>query len=60
MGRLTITLNDRDHLAFKLLALQKDEKIVTLVQDAMRAYLEKEGAYDLSIYSSKQQRGDVS
>ena len=60
MGRIMITLNDRDHLAFKLLALHKDEKIVKLVQDAMRDYLEKESAYDLSIHSSKQQRGDVS
>jgi hypothetical protein len=60
VGRITITLNDRDHLAFKLLSLQKDEKIVALVQDAMREYLQKEGAYDLSIYSSRQQKGDAS
>lgn len=51
MGRITITLNDRDHLALKLLALQKNEKIVMLLQEAMREYLDKSGAYDLAIQS---------
>ena len=49
MGRVTINLNDRDHLAFKLLALQRDKRLVILIQDAMRDYLERNGAYDLSI-----------
>ncbi|MGA1713475.1 MAG: hypothetical protein ACO4CS_19500 [bacterium] len=49
MGRVTINLNDRDHLAFKLLALQQDRKLVILIQDAMREYLERNDAYDLSI-----------
>jgi hypothetical protein len=31
MGRVTINLNDRDHLAFKLLALQQDRKLVILM-----------------------------
>lgn len=49
LGRVTITLDDRDHLAFKLLALQKDEKLIALVQEAMRQYLDRNGAYELSI-----------
>ena len=51
MGRITITLDDRDHLALKLLALQKNEKIVILLQEAMREYLDNSGAYDLVIQS---------
>jgi len=51
LGRVTITLDDRDHLAFKLLALQKDEKLIALVQEAMRQYLDRNGAYELSIRS---------
>ena len=51
LGRVTITLDDRDHLAFKLLALQKDEKLIALVQEAMRQYLDRTGAYELSIRS---------
>lgn len=49
LGRVTITLDDRDHLAFKLLALQKDEKLIALIQEAMRQYLDRNGAYELSI-----------
>ena len=53
MGRITITLNDRDHLSLRLLALHKNEKIAILVQNAMREYLENQGAYDLAIQSIK-------
>ena len=53
MGRVTITLNERDHLAFRLLALQRDEKLVALMQDAIHEYLERTGAYDLSISGGK-------
>jgi predicted transcriptional regulator len=51
LGRVTITLDDRDHLALKLLALQKDEKLIVLIQEAMRQYLDRTGAYELSIRS---------
>lgn len=53
MGRITITLNDRDHLALKLLGLQRNQKIAILLQDAMHRYLEQTGAYDLAIRSVK-------
>ena len=49
MGRITVTLSERDHLAFKLLALQQQKKLVLLIQEAMTDYLEKTGAYDLCI-----------
>ena len=35
MGRVTITLSDRNHLALKLLALQKNAKINVLVKEAL-------------------------
>lgn len=56
MGRVTITLNERDHLALKLLALQKDEKLVTLLNSALQEYLEKTGAYDLAIRTTKSEQ----
>lgn len=49
MGRITVTLSERDHLAFKLLSLHQQKKLVLLVKEAMQDYLEKTGAYDLSI-----------
>ena len=53
MGRVTITLSDRDHLALKLLALQKNAKINVLVQEALVDYLKREGGFDLSIQSQR-------
>lgn len=58
MGRITITLNDRDHLALKLLALQRNEKIVILLQEAMRKYLDAEGAYELAIRKTENQSSE--
>jgi hypothetical protein len=51
LGRVTINLNDRDHLAFKLLSLQQDKKLIALVQEAMHEYLMRQGAYNLVIQS---------
>ena len=51
VGRVTINLNQRDHLAFKLLSLQQNKKLVVLMQDAMHNYLQSKGAYDLVIES---------
>jgi hypothetical protein len=58
MGRVTVILDDRDHLAFKLLSLHQDKKLVVLVQEALKEYLEKTGAYDLSISKRKTEGGD--
>ena len=57
LGRVTINLNDRDHLAFKLLSLQQDKKLVALIQEAMHDYLQSKGAYNLVI--SSQASSDV-
>jgi len=53
MGRVTITLSDRNHLALKLLALQKNAKINVLVQEALVDYLKREGGFDLYIQSQR-------
>jgi predicted transcriptional regulator len=53
MGRVTITLSDRNHLALKLLALQKNAKINVLVQEALVDYLKREGGFDLCIQSQR-------
>jgi hypothetical protein len=53
MGRVTITLSDRNHLALKLLALQKNAKINVLVQEALVEYLKQEGGFDLYIESQR-------
>jgi hypothetical protein len=51
LGRVTINLSDQDHLAFKLLSLQQDKKLMVLVQEAMHEYLTRKGAYNLVIQS---------
>lgn len=51
LGRVTINLSDRDHLALKLLSLQQDKKLMVLVQEAMHEYLMRKGAYSLVIQS---------
>ena len=51
MPRVTITLQQRDHLALKLLALSRQQKMVQLMEEALRSYLEHSGAYRLGITS---------
>jgi predicted transcriptional regulator len=51
MPRVTLSLSDREHLALKLLALNRKQKMVAVMKEALREYLEKEGAFDLSIQS---------
>ena len=58
MGRITLNLSERDHLAFKLLALQSGKKLVILLQEAMKEYLEKKDAYDLAIKANGSQPSD--
>jgi hypothetical protein len=52
MPRLTLAIGDREHLALKLLSLHKKKKILSLVQEALDQYLEREGAYQLTIHSN--------
>ena len=53
MGRVTITLSDRNYLALKLLTLQKNAKINVLVKEALVNYLKREGGFDLYIQSQR-------
>ena len=51
MPRVTLLLGDREHLALKLLALKRKQKMIAVTKEALTEYLEKEGAFDLSIQS---------
>ena len=51
MPRVTLSLSDREHLALKLLALNRKQKMIAVMKEAIGEYLEKEGAFDLSIKS---------
>ena len=51
MARITIALSDRDHLALKLLSLQKGKRVIKIIQEAIEQHLSNEGAYDLEIQS---------
>ena len=51
MPRVTLSVGDREHMALKLLALQRNVKMVAIIDVAIREYLEREGGYDLSIRS---------
>jgi hypothetical protein len=55
MPRVTLTVADREHMALKLLALQSNQKMVAIIELAIRRYLEDEGAYDLTIQSKSEQ-----
>jgi hypothetical protein len=48
MARVTIALDDRDHLAMKLLALQRSAAMTSLLQEAIKEYLDRRGGYDLA------------
>ena len=52
MPRITLALEDREHLALKLLALRRNKRVLALLQEAVAQYLEREGAYLLTIKSS--------
>lgn len=51
MARITIALSDRDHLALKLLSLQKGKRVIKIIQEAIEQHLSDEDAYDLEIQS---------
>lgn len=53
MPRITLGLGDREHLALKLLSLRRNKKVLTLLQEAVVQYLEREGAYRLKIESGE-------
>lgn len=49
MARLTISLNERDHYALKLMAIRDHKRLTVIVNEAIRFYLEHSGSYDLEI-----------
>jgi hypothetical protein len=51
MPRVTLTVADREHMALKLLALQQNQKMVAIIDQAIKRYLQDQGAYDLTIQS---------
>jgi predicted HicB family RNase H-like nuclease len=53
MPRLTIALEDRDHLALRLLALRDGKRLNEVVDEAVKHYLESAGAYTLRISDSE-------
>ena len=55
MRRVTVSLEDRDHYALKLLSLKQGQSMITVVEDAIRRHLESQGAYKLCITSEPQE-----
>ncbi len=51
MPRVTLTVADREHMALKLLALQQNQKMVAIIDQAIKKYLQDQGAYGLTIQS---------
>jgi hypothetical protein len=51
MPRVTLSIAEREHMALKLLALQRNQKMVAVIELAIKKYLDDEGAYDLAIRS---------
>jgi|LauGreDrversion4_2_1035121.scaffolds.fasta_scaffold116066_2 hypothetical protein len=49
MPRLTIALEEKDHLALKLLSLRDHRRLSEVVDDAIKFYLSSTGGYGLRI-----------
>ena len=60
MPRVTLSIADREHMALKLLALQQNQKMVTIIDLAIKQYLQDQGAYDLTIQSKSTAEQDGS
>lgn len=51
MPRVTLSIAEREHMALKLLALQRNQKMVAVIERAIKKYLDDEGGYKLAIRS---------
>jgi hypothetical protein len=60
MPRVTLTVADREHMALKLLALQQNQRMVTIIDLAIKQYLKDQGAYDLTIQTKVNMASDGS
>ena len=49
MPRLTIALDEKDHLALKLLSLRENRRLNEMIDDAIKFYLSSTGGYGLRI-----------
>ena len=49
MPRLTIALEEKDHLALKLLSLRENRRLNEVIDDAIKLYLCSTGGYGLRI-----------
>ena len=49
MPRLTIALDEKDHLALKLLSLRENRRLSEVIDDAIKFYLSSTGGYGLRI-----------
>jgi hypothetical protein len=49
MPRLTIALEEKDHLALKLLSLRENRRLNEVINDAIKLYLSSTGGYGLRI-----------
>jgi hypothetical protein len=49
MKRITLSLDEADHLALKLLAIQEGKAMIGVVQEAIKKHLDEKGAYRLSV-----------
>ncbi|MFM7086701.1 MAG: hypothetical protein ACKOXO_06910 [Cyanobium sp.] len=51
LPRITLSIEERDHLALKLLSINQKKKMAAVIQEAISSYLDHSGAYKLSIHS---------
>jgi hypothetical protein len=49
MPRLTVTLDEKDHLALRLLSLRENRRLNEVLDDAIKFYLSSTGGYGLRI-----------
>ena len=49
MPRLTIALDEKDHLTLKLLSLRENRRLNEVIDDAIKFYLSSTGGYGLRI-----------
>lgn len=52
MPRLTIALDEADHMALRLVSIRDRKRLNEVVDDAIKQYLESIGGYELSITNS--------
>ena len=49
MPRLTVSLDEKDHLALRLLSLRENRRLNEVIDDAIKFYLASTGGYRLRI-----------